>query len=82
MDLNSIRNMLRAEPFRAFDLCLADGRRIAVHHPEFVAMNNRVVLVIDEESYTTTLEPLLIVSLEPHKNSGRGGNGSAKKRRK
>ena len=82
MDLNSIRDMLRAQPFRAFDLCLADGRRIAVHHPEFVAMNNRVVLVIDEESFTTTVEPLLIVSLEPRKNSGRGGNGSAKKGRK
>ena len=45
-------------------------------------MNNRVVLVIDEESFTTTVEPLLIVSLEPRKNSGRGGNGSAKKGRK
>jgi hypothetical protein len=82
MDLNSIRDMLRAQPFRTFDLCLADGRRIPVHHPEFVAMNNRVVLVIDEASYTTTVEPLLIVSLEPHKNSGRRGNGSTKKRGK
>jgi hypothetical protein len=63
-------------------MCLAAGRRISVHHPEFVAMNNRAVLVLDEEGFSTTFEPLLIVSLEPHKNSGRGGNGSAKKGRK
>ncbi len=45
-------------------------------------MNNRAVLVLDEDGFSTTFEPLLIVSLEPHKNSGRGGNGSAKKGRK
>ena len=61
---------------------MADGRRIAVRHPDFVAMNNRVVLVLDEESFTTTVEPLLIVSLEPHKNSAGRGNGSVKKRGK
>lgn len=64
MDLNSIRNALRKEPFQPFDLCLADGRRVSVHHPEFVAMNKRVVVVLDEESFSTTIEPLLIVSLE------------------
>ena len=39
MDLNSIRNALREQPFRPFELCLADGRRVLVKHPEFVAMN-------------------------------------------
>ena len=82
MDLNSIRSALRSEPFRAFDLCLADGRRVTVKHPEFVAMSNRVVVVLDENSYSTTLEPLLIVSLEPHRGSPKGGNGSHGKKRK
>lgn len=65
MDLNSIRAALRAEPFRPFDFCLADGRRIPVKHPEFVAMTPRVVVVLDEDSYSRTIEPLLIVSIEP-----------------
>lgn len=83
MHLNSIRNALRTEPFRPFDLCLADGRRVAIMHPEFVAMNNRAVVVLGDDSYSTTLEPLLIVSLEPHRgSSGRGGNGTHGKKPK
>jgi hypothetical protein len=80
VDLNSIRNALREQPFRPFDLCLADGRRVPVKHPEFVAMNQRIVIVTDEESATKILEPLLIVSLEHVSDDKKKGNGS--KRRK
>jgi hypothetical protein len=76
MDLKSIRHALQERPFRPFDLCLADGRRVPVEHPEFVAMNQRIVIVTDEESATKILEPLLIVSLEPIVPSKRRGNGS------
>ncbi len=82
MDLNSIRQALREQPFRPFELCLADGRRVPVTHPEFVAMNQRIVIVTDEESATKILEPLLIVSLEPLSPSDKGGNGSGKHRKK
>jgi hypothetical protein len=82
MDLNSIRNALHEVPFRPFDLCLADGRRVRVGHPEFVAMNQRIVIVTDEESATKILEPLLIVSLEPHQGPGKGRNGSPRRRSK
>lgn len=78
MDMNSVRSALRAEPFQPFDLCLADERRVPIKHREFVAMNNRVVVVLDEESYSTTIEPLLVVSLEPHRKSPKS-NGHGKK---
>jgi hypothetical protein len=81
MDWNSIRNALHEQPFTPFELCLADGRRVPVKHPEFVAMNQRIVIVTDEESNTKILEPLLIVSLEPTAGKRKGGNGSPKKRR-
>jgi hypothetical protein len=81
MDLNSIRNALHEQPFKPFELCLADGRRVPVKHPEFVAMNQRIVIVTDEESNTKILEPLLVVSLEPPAGKRKGGNGSTKKRR-
>jgi hypothetical protein len=42
-------------------------------------MNSRVVVVLDEDSYSTTIEPLLIISLE-RSEKGKGGNGSAKTR--
>jgi hypothetical protein len=81
MDFNSIRNALKEQPFRPFELCLADGRRVPVKHPEFVAMNQRIVIVTDEESATKILEPLLIVSLEPSPNPAKPGNGSQKKKK-
>jgi hypothetical protein len=72
MDLNTIRHALKEVPFREFELCLADGRRIPVKHPEFVAMNQRIVIVTDEESATKILEPPLIVSLEQVTKSAAG----------
>jgi len=69
MDLNSIRAALRAEPFRPFELCLADGRRVPVKHPEFVALSQRAVVVLDEDSFSKTIEPLLIVLVEPIQNA-------------
>jgi hypothetical protein len=81
MDLNSIRTALKQQPFQPFTLCLADGRRVPVKHPEFVAMNKRIVIVTDEESDTKILEPLLIVSLEIAAANG-NGNGQHKRKRK
>ncbi|HTM56714.1 MAG TPA: hypothetical protein VL175_21960 [Pirellulales bacterium] len=43
-------------------------------------MNNRIVIVTDEESDTKVLEPLLIVSLEQLPKKGKGGNGTSKKK--
>jgi hypothetical protein len=74
MDLASIRSALKAEPFQPFELCLADGRRVPVRYPEFVAMNKRIV-VIDEESGFRVLEPLSIVSLEHLPRVKKPGNG-------
>lgn len=82
MDLNSIRTALKQQPFQQFDLCLADGRRVPVKHPEFVAMNKRIVIVTDENSDTRILEPLLIVSLELSSAAGQGGNGHHKRKPK
>ena len=82
MDLDSIRAARRAQPFQPFDLCLADGRRVPVKHPEFLAMNKQIVVVVNEESFSTAIEPGLIVSLEPHRGNGKRGNGAHGKKRK
>lgn len=82
MDLSSIRAALRSEPFKPFDLCLADGRRVPVKHPEFVAMNKQIVVVVDEESFSTAIERRHIVSLEPHRGSSKPRDGSQGKKRK
>jgi hypothetical protein len=82
MDLNSIQNALRRQPFRPFAMCLADGRTVDIRHPEYVATNKRVAIVIDDDSFTQTIELLLIVSLQELKSPSAGGNGSHGKKPK
>ncbi len=82
MKLGSLRAALHAQPFQPFDLCLADGRRVPVMHQEFVAMTNRIVMVLSENSSFKVIEPLLIVSLESVQAPGKGDNGRHKKRPK
>jgi hypothetical protein len=65
MNIELVRVALHNQPFQPFDLRLADGRSLHVPHPDFVAVSNRRVVVIDAEGWgMSILEPLLIVSIE------------------
>ena len=81
MDLNTIREAVRKQPFEPFTLHLADGRTERINHPEFVAIGTRIVVVVREDNSFANIEPLLIVSLEMHAPKTKGGNGAAKKKR-
>jgi hypothetical protein len=64
MDLEGIREAVHKAPFKPFDICLADGRRIPVRHPDFVAVGKRRIIVIQSDDSWSVVEPLLIVSLD------------------
>jgi len=64
MDLEGIREALRRQPFEPFSICLADGRSLAVPHPEMVAVGKRRVIVVEADDSWSVIEPLLIVSLD------------------
>ena len=64
MDIGGLREALRKEPFQAFAIRFADGRSLPVKHPEFVALGNRRIIVIDQDDSWSVVEPLLIVSLD------------------
>ena len=64
MDLEGIRIALRRQPFEPFTIRLADGRAMAVRHPEFVALGNRRVIVVAEDDSWSVIEPILIVSID------------------
>jgi len=64
MDLEGVRLALHRQPFKAFDICLADGRRISVRHPDFVAVGKRRIIVVQPDDSWSVIEPLLIVSLD------------------
>ena len=64
MDLEGVREALHQEPFKPFDICLADGRRVPVRHPDFVAVGKRRIIVVQPDDPWSVVEPLLIVSLD------------------
>jgi hypothetical protein len=39
MSSSSIRRLVDAAPFRAFEIHIADGRKIPVHHREFIMIS-------------------------------------------
>ncbi len=64
MDIAGIREALHKQPFEPFAIRLADGRSVAVRHPDFVAVHRRRVIVIADDGAWSVVEPLLIVSLD------------------
>jgi hypothetical protein len=64
MDLEGVREALHREPFKPFEICLADGRRLPIPHPDFVAVGKRRIIVIQPDDSSLMIEPLLIVSLD------------------
>ena len=77
MTIDQVRQMHRAQPFVPFDVHLADGRAIAVEHPENLAFAGagRCIGIARADGVIETVDLLLVTSLEPH------ANGSARRRR-
>jgi hypothetical protein len=64
MDSEGVREALHGVPFKPFEICLADGRRIPVRHPDFVAVGKRRIIVVQPDDSWSVVEPLSIVSLD------------------
>jgi hypothetical protein len=64
MDLNGIREALQRRPFEPFTMKLADGRGLAVTHPEVVAVGARRLIVVAQDDSWSVVEPLMVVSLD------------------
>jgi hypothetical protein len=64
MNIERIRERISGGGFKPFKLCLSDGTKIPVPHPEFVAIGRNVVLAVGENDRAFTLDPVHIVALE------------------
>ena len=58
MTVDQVRRAYRAQPFRPFQLRLADGREYTVRHPEFMMFSNG-----DRHVYVNTPEGLETIDL-------------------
>jgi hypothetical protein len=61
-----VRELHRAQPFKPFTIHMADGRRIAVKHPEFMALapSGRTVIVYQLDESFDIIDLLLVTDLE------------------
>jgi hypothetical protein len=62
MNLNRIRERLE-NGFKPFLLELSSGKRIAVPHPDFIAIGRGVVVVVGKNDSITTADALHITSI-------------------
>jgi len=71
MTIEQLRAMHQARPFQPFDIHLADGRTLAVRHPEFLSHSpaGRTIAVSHTDETIEIVDLLLVVSLKPRPQS-------------
>lgn len=76
MTIQDIRKLYEAHPFRPFDIHMADGRKVRVEHPEFMATAPaaRTVVVYQADGSFDIVDLLLVTALKVQTN------GKARKR--
>ena len=77
MTSEEVRQMLRARPFRAFQLNLADGDSFQVFHPDFaiISPNGETIVAYTRDNQMKIIDLLLVTSIEHV-------NGRARRRHK
>jgi hypothetical protein len=64
MRRDDISEALGKAPFRPFVLCLANGERIEIRHPEMCAVGGRTAVVVEPDDRRHDIDIALVVKLE------------------
>ena len=66
MTVEQLRNALQAQPFRPFNLRMADGRALLVPHKEFLTMSpgGRTIIVFRPDESFSIVDLLLVNELD------------------
>ena len=66
MRTETLHEVLHAAPFRPFTLCLADGTRVDVPHPDFIAHppGARIAVVMGRDESTHYIDLALVTKIE------------------
>ena len=75
MNIEQIRILSHSQPFRPFEIHIADGRSVRVKHPDFLAFGGRSITVYEDPEIAETIDVRLITSIEPSKSSSSKRNG-------
>ncbi len=66
MTIEQLRTVYNAQPFQPFEIHLADGRAIPVHHRDFMmaAPSGRTIVVYQPDDSMNIIDLLLVTDLE------------------
>ncbi len=66
MRTENLHEAIHAAPFRPFALCLADGTRVGVPHPDFIALRpgGRTALVVGRDDSLHIIDVMLVAKIE------------------
>lgn len=69
MNVDKIRLLSHAEPFHPFTICLSDGQRLAIDHPEFLAISptRDALVVFKPDGNFVIVQPDQITALQTRK---------------
>jgi hypothetical protein len=73
MTIQQLRAAHQARPFKQFEIHLADGRSLAVNHPEILAIlppGRSIVVGLGDDTHEV-VDLLLVTSLKVHNNGSR-----------
>jgi hypothetical protein len=62
----NLQELIHATPFQPFAICLADGKRVEVPQPDFIAHapQGRVAVVVGRDDSTHYIDVMLVLRLE------------------
>jgi hypothetical protein len=66
MRAENLHEVIHAAPFRPFALCLADGSRVNVPHPDFIAYppGERTAVVFGRDGSLHIVDVMLVAKIE------------------
>lgn len=60
-----LQDVIKAAPFRPFTLCLADGARFTIEHPEWIAFRGgRTAIVLDQDDRAHFIDVMLALRID------------------
>lgn len=62
MNHEAMQNLLRARPFRPFELITSAGEVHQVPHPEFTALTKSRIVIVSPDSEDMSIVPLLHIT--------------------
>jgi len=57
MEVDEIRKVAKARPFKAFEIRVENGEKYLIPHPENVFITNQIIVTVDEQGESILIAP-------------------------